>query len=250
MKALSLVVILLTLLFNAFSYAQTEEKNIDFTVSPGVILDGNIQVAFEWLTPNDFRKKELSLMDVPKISALHPTNNQMIASKVAFISKKSFDDLAYSKMNNTAFISDMLNSIDIRQKATDVWYVTNRVKAYNIPMRVSFDFKFKQVAGNTLGPQLLNYIKDEGSALKGTGRQRFLVLDMTNLSQLMYRNYSIVYMKEISLTETLIVSGIIAGFDLKTANAFFNFPPFSSTKSTMMGNMKSQILHMCHSIQK
>jgi hypothetical protein len=79
----------ISLLLSSLGFAQTEEKSIDFTVSPGVLQDGKIQVAFGWITPNDFRKTELSLTDVPKISDLHPNNNQMIVSKIAFISKKS-----------------------------------------------------------------------------------------------------------------------------------------------------------------
>lgn len=250
MKAIYLLLISFVLILSGLGFAQTEERNIDFTVSPAIILDGDIQVAFQWTTPNDFRKTELSLMDLPKISDLQPGNNQLVVSKIAFISKKSFDNLSYNKMNSTSFISDMLNSVGIRQKESDLWYVTNRVKAYNIPFKVSFDFKFKEVAGSTLNSQVLNYIKDEASGVKGTGRERFMTLDMSNFSQLMYRNYSIVYMKEISPNETMIVSGIIGGFNLHTANSFFNYPPFSSTKSTMVGNLRDQILHMARSIQK
>ncbi|MBA2404488.1 MAG: hypothetical protein H0V66_06940 [Bdellovibrionales bacterium] len=248
MKARALAVLLLTLL-STLSFAQTVEKHVDFTVSPGVILDGSIHVAFEWISPANFRNKSLSQMDLQKISALHPNNNQMIVSKIAFISKTSFDNLTYAKMNNANYIAEMLNSVSIRQKTTDTWSVTNKVKAYSIPFKVSFDFKFKEVTPAVLGASLVNYIKDEASGLKGTGRERFMTLDMTNFSQLMYRNYSIVYMKEISPTETMIVSGIIAGFNLQEGNTFFNLPPFSTTKSTMMGNLKTQIMQMAHSIQ-
>lgn len=250
MKARSLALLLTTLLFHALSFAQTIERHVDFTVSPGVILDGKIQVAFEWLSPSEFKNTQLNVMDLAKISALHPNNNQMIASKIAFISKKSFDDLSYSKMNTAPFISNMLNSVSIRQKTADTWDVTNRVKAYSIPFKVSFDIKFKEASAATFSPQLVKYIKDEAAGMKGTGRERYMILDMTNFSQLMYRNYSIVYMKEISATETMIVSGIITGFNLNEGNMFFNFPPFSTTKSTMVGNLKDQILHMARSIQK
>jgi hypothetical protein len=250
MKALSLLLILVSLLLQTLAFAQTEESNIDFTVSPGIILDGKIQVAFKWITPSEFRKTDLSLMDLPKISEIQPSNNQLVVSKIAFISKKSFDNLSYVKMNSTQFISDMLNSVGIRQKESDLWYVTNRVKAYNIPFKVSFDFRFKEIAASSLNSQVVNYLKDEASGVKGTGRERFMTLDMSNFSQLMYRNYSVVYMKEISANETMIVSGIIGGLNLNTANSFFNYPPFSSTKSTMVGNLRDQILHMARSIQK
>jgi hypothetical protein len=55
--------------------------------------------------------------------------------------------------------------------------------------------------------------------------------------------------KEISAHETLVVCGLIAAFDLKTANTFFNYPPFSTTKATMMGNLKSQIMNMVKTIK-
>jgi len=250
MKALHLALISLALFFNAICFAQTEERSIDFTVSPSIILDGNIQMAVEWLTPTEFRKKELSLTDIPKISDLYSNNIQMIASKIAFISNKSFNDLSFLKMTKTNFISNMLNAVSISQKTAEIWNVTNRVKAYGIPFKVSFDFKVKEVSAATLGIQLSNYLKDEGAALKGTGKERYLILDMSNFTQLIYRNYAVVYMKEISPTETMIVSTIITGFDIKTANMFFNIPPFSSTKGTMIGNFNTQILHMAHSIQK
>lgn len=249
MKALFLALLSFAL-FNSRSFAQTIERNIDFTVSPALMLDGNIQVAFEWLTPADFRKKELGLTDVPKISELHANNNQMIASKIAFVSHKSFDDLSYSKMAKMNFISDMLNAVAISQKTTDVWRVTNKVKAYSIPFKVSFDFQFKEVAASTLGIQVVRYLKDEASGLRGTTKERFMVLDMTNFTQLIYRNYALIYMKEISPKETLIVSAIITGFNLRTADSFFNLPPFSTTKGTMMNNLKTQIMHMAESIQK
>lgn len=250
MKAIYLLLFSFVFLFNQSAVSQTEEKNIDFTVSPGLILDGKIQIALNWLTPDEFRKTEASLMDIPQIYELHPNNNQMIVSKLALISKKSFDELSYNKMNNALFISDMLNSVGIRAMGTDFWRVTNRVKAYSIPFKVSFDFKFNEISENALGTEVAKYLKDEASGLKGTGRERFLALDMTNFSQLMYQNYSIVYIKEIGPKETMIIAGLIAGFDLRSGNNYFNFPPFSSTKATMMGNLRGQILHMAQIIKK
>jgi hypothetical protein len=249
MKALCLALVSLAL-FSTLTFAQTEERNIDFTLSPALILDKKIQVAFEWLDPAHFKMKHLGVVDLPKISEQNANKNQMIAAKIAFISNNSFDDLSHSKMNNKTFISEMLSSIGISQKTSDIWRVTNRVKAYGLPFKVSFDFNFKEVASKTLGNQVVKYLSDEASGLKGTGKERFMTLDMTNFSQLIYRNYAIVYMKEISPKETLIVSVIITGFDLSAANSYFNLPPFSTTKSTMMGNFKTQIFNMARSIQK
>ena len=250
MKAIYLLVLLLSLVLNALAFAQTEERNVEFTVSPGVIQDGTVQVGFKWITPLDFRKKELSLMDSPRINALHPNNNQMIISKIAFIVKKPLASFSFEKMNNAAYISSMLNSVSIRKMTADTWSVTNKVKAYNIPFKVSFELKLKEVTASSLGTQLSNYFKDESAGFKGTGSEKFLILDMTNFSQLMYRNYSVVYAKEVSANETMIVAGIIAGFDINTANNLFNLPPFSTTKGTMMSNLRSQILQMARSLQK
>jgi len=250
MKTQLVALLCLTLLFNQTTFAEIEERNVDFVVSPTVLNDGEIQVAFEWVSQTNFRKKDLSLMDIPKIADLHPTNNQLIVSKIAFLAKKPFANLSQSIMNTQNYISSMLSSVSVSQKSADKWYVTNTVKAYSIPFKVSFDFLLKETNPATLGPQLTNYLRDEASAIAGTGKERFMVLDMTNFSQLMYRNYSIIYMKEISSNETLIVSGIIAGFDIKTANSFFNYPPFSSTQSTMVGNLRTQIINMANKIKR
>jgi hypothetical protein len=144
----------------------------------------------------------------------------------------------------------MLNSVAISKKNIEAWRVTNKVRAYGIPFKVSFDLKLKEISSTALGVQLVNYLKDESSGVKGTGRERFMVLDMTNFSQLMYRNYSVVYAKEIGPNETMIVSGIVAAFDIDKANSLFNYPPFSTTKSTMMNNLHGQVLHMAESIQR
>jgi hypothetical protein len=241
--------LLLTLLFNQFAFSQIEERGVDFVVSPGAVLGGETQLGLEWLGPADFTRTQLSIMDLVKLNSLHPNNNQIIASKVAFISRRPFDSFTHSKMNNSAFISQMLSSVSVSQKNSDTWLVTNKVKAYGLPFKVSFDFQFKEVSPSLLGQQVPRYFRDEASGVNGLSRERFMLLDMTNFSQLIYRNYSVVYVKEISAHETLVVCGLIAAFDLKTANTFFNYPPFSTTKATMMGNLKSQIMNMVKTIK-
>ena len=250
MKAKLALLISLLFILNQLALAATEETSVDFTVSPGVIRAGGIQIGMEWLTPNDFLKTNLSLIDLHRVNALYPDNNQVIASKLALIIKKPLDSFSFEKMNNAAYISSMLNSVAISKKNIESWRVTNKVRAYGIPFKVSFDLKLKEISSTALGVQLVNYLKDESAGVKGTGRERFMVLDMTNFSQLMYRNYSVVYAKEIGPNETMIVSGIVAAFDLHKANSLFNYPPFSTTKSTMMNNLHGQVLHMAESIQK
>lgn len=249
MNALAALMFSLMLICSPLAHSYVEEKNVDFKLSPALLHDGEIQIAFGWITPSEFRKKDLAVMDLQKVNESHPDNNQMIISKLAFITKQPFDSLSYTKMNSAKYITDMLNSVGITQKAADTWYVTNKVRAYNIPFKVSFDFKFREVSANALNADVLRYVRDENSVFAGPGRERYLILDMTNFTQLMYRNYSIVYMKEVSASETLIYSGVIAGLDLKTANGFFNYPPLATTKGTMMGNLRTQIIHMARSIQ-
>jgi hypothetical protein len=250
MKAILVLVFSFLVIFNQMAFSQTEERSVDFVVSPSVISYGAIQVAFEWLNPSDFNKTDLSLIDLAKVNALSPENNQLIASKIALISKKNFESFSAARMNNAAYISAMLSSVSISAKNAETWSVTNKVKAYSIPFKVSFDLKLKEVSPASLGTGVVNYLRGEAAAIKSSGKERFLILDMTNFSQLMYRNYSVIYIKEISPNETLIVSGIVAGFNLNAANSFFNYPPFSTTKGTMMNNLRSQILNMARMIQK
>ena len=244
-----LLIFAIVLFYGQNAFSQTVEKNVDFTISPGIISAGKIHMALEWLSPYDFSLTQMGITDQAKLQNLYPENNQIIASKIAFIAHKSFSDLSYSNMNQAAYISHMLNSVAIVAKSPDTWRVTNKVKAYGLPFKVSFDFRFKEVTPAILGERVAKYFRDEASGVKGTGRERFLILDMTNFSKLMYRNYSIVYIKEISASENFVVSSLIAAFDVKTTNSLFQFPPFSTTYETMMGNLNSQIMYMTKSIR-
>lgn len=242
-------ILLLVSVVATTAFAQVEEKDVDFTISPAVLTDGKIHVAYEWLTPSAFAKKNLSVVDTVGVYSSHPGKNHIVASKLSFVAKRGFDQLSYVSMNQASFISKMLNSVSVKQRTADTWAVTNKVRAYGFPFNVSFNLKFTEVPANKMPSSILNYLRDEGAALRGSTRERFLILDMTNFSQLMYRNYSYVYIKEVSPTETIIVSAIVAGFDISSANSLFNFPPFSSTRGTMMNNMKEQIMQMARSIQ-
>jgi hypothetical protein len=242
------IAITLLCFFQFQAFAQVEENNVEFTISPSILLSGKIQVAYEWLTPNDFLKKELSIIDTFKVSGMNADNNQLAISKLAFISKRNFDTLSLSIMNNSAFISKMLNSVSISSKSSDTWRVTNKVKAYGIPFKVSFDFKVKEIPLASV-PAVARFLRDEAGAIVGQGRERLLLLDMSNFSQLMYRNVSYVYMKEIANNQTMLVAGIIGGANISTANLIFNYPPFSETESTMINNLRTQIMGMAKNIQ-
>ena len=63
---------------------------------------------------------------------------------------------------------------------------------------------------------------------------------------LMYRNYSIVYLKEISPNETMVVAGVIAGIDIDKARNYFLF---GGVEKTMLGNLKTQVMNMVRNIQ-
>jgi len=242
------IAITLLCFFQFLAFAQVEENNVEFTISPSILLAGKIQVAYEWLNPNDFSKKEFSILDTIKVSGMNPDNNQLAISKLAFISKRNFDSLSLSVMNNSAFISKMLNSVSISPKSSDTWRVTNRVKAYGLPFKVSFDFKINEIPLTSV-PGVARFLRDEGAAIIGKGRERVLLLDMSNFSQLMYRNISYVYMKEIFNNQTLIVAGVIGGANISTANLIFDYPPFSETEATMINNFRTQIMGMVKNIQ-
>jgi hypothetical protein len=252
MHAKAVILFILTFLFSQLSFAQSsatmEESHVDYTISPAMISSGNVQVAYEWLEPSEFKHKEIVVTDLHKVSALHPGKNHMVASKIAFVSRRSFDELNYASMAKTSFISRMLNSVAISQKSIELWHVTNRVKAYNIPFKVSFDFRFKEVSPSSIGAAA-NYLRHEGAGVQAKGRERFMILDMSNFSQLMYRNYSLVYMKEISDKETLVISTVVAGFNKEMADRFFNLPPISTTRKTMMDNFETQIMQIVREIQ-
>lgn len=237
----------LTLLLTVSTFAQSEESHVDFTIRPSAMMAGDIQVAYEWLEPSEFKNKELAVTDLMKVSSMYPEKNHTVAAKIAFMSKRSFDTLSYAQMNSNDFISRMLNSVATRQKGPDLWQVTNKVKAYKIPFKITFDFRFKEVTAASLGAAA-TYLRDEAAGVAG-GRERFMVLDMSNFSQLMYRNYSLVYMKEIGKNETLVVSTVVAGFNKNMADNFFNLPPLSTTKKTMMGNFRSQIMQIVTEIK-
>lgn len=249
MKPLLLLFALL-FAFSQFAHSQVIEKDVDFSVSPTLIEDGEVQYSLGWHTPNDFRKTNVSIIDEVKVSSIKPNNNQIISGKLIFITEKPYDDFTQAKMNNAEYISYMLNSVSVNKKSSESWSVVNKVRAYNIPFKVSFDFAFKELETSNLPSHILKYFQDESSAFKGTGREKFVTLDMTNFSQLMYRNYSIVYLKEISKGKSLVIAALVTGFDLNSANNFFNFPPFSTTRGTMTANLKTQVFHIVNSIKK
>jgi hypothetical protein len=143
----------------------------------------------------------------------------------------------------------MLSSVNLSKKSNGTWLVTNKVKAYGIPFKVNFELIFKELDSKSLSKNVINYFRHEVGSFPGTNRERFLLLDMGQFSQLMYRNYCIVYLKELSDSKTLIVAGLIASFDLKSANSYFNYPPFSNTHDTMMGNLRTQMMNMVKSIR-
>lgn len=241
-------VFLLFLLLQFQAFAQIEESNVEFTISPSLLSSGKIQVAYEWLSPSEFNKKEFAIIDSLKVAAMKPDNNQLAISKIALISKRPFDSLSAVQMNNISFVAKMLNSVSISQKTSDTWRVTNKVKAYGLPFKVSFDFKLKEVPITSV-PSVARYFRDEASALPAQGRERLLLLDMSNFSQLMYRNVAYVYMKELNSNDTVIVSGIIGGANISTANLIFDHPPFSETEETMINNLRTQIMGMAKNIQ-
>jgi hypothetical protein len=69
---------------------------------------------------------------------------------------------------------------------------------------------------------------------------------MSEFSLLMYRNYAVIYMRELPEQETLIVGGILAAIDINRAETFFPLGP----RKTMMNNLKTQVMSMVRNLQK
>lgn len=247
LKLLSILSLLF--LLAQFAFSQTGESGTDFSLNQALVLNHDIQVAYEWLSPEEFRSSSLSSTDIKKVASLHPSNNQIVASKIAFISPFSFDKLSRKALNNANTISRMLNSVGISVKDKDTWFVTNKVRAYGLPFHVTFDFSLMEPEAKTLPEKAVRFFQEATEGMKGTGRERFLSLDMKNFSQLMYRNTSLVYMKELVGGETLVVATVLSAIDLSRANRYFQYPPFSRTESTMIGNLRGQILHMAQELQ-
>jgi hypothetical protein len=248
MNTIARPLVFFAFLFSSLVFSQIEESYVDFTLSPARLQNREIQVAYEWLEPSEFKTKEMAVTDLIKIASLHQEKNHMVAAKVAFIANRSFDNLSHASLNTKSFISKMLNATAIQPKAPETWIITNKVKAYGLPFKITFDLRFREVSSSAIGTAG-GYFKDEASGISGNSRERFMVLDMSNFSQLMYRNYSIVYMKELNHKETLIVATVIAGFNKDMADKLFDHPPINHTRKTMMNNFRSQIMQMVREIQ-
>jgi hypothetical protein len=244
---LRLILCLLMICFN--TYAQVEETTVSFKVSPKIIATGEIQMAFAWLNAGEFAQLDMAVMDQPGIHLMHPHNLKMVVSKLAFLTTQTFEDLAYANLNQADYIQDMLGALVIDQLSSDSWYLTNRVKAYKLPFRLGYELQTREVEATRLRKELVQYFRKEAADFPGTGRERFISLDMHQFTQLIYRNYSVCYMKELRDGRMLIISGVIAGININRANFFFNYPPFSRTETKMLGNMREQVLVMARKIQ-
>ncbi len=92
------LIFFLSLLIASLSFA--EESHVDFSLSPSHLEAGNIQVAFEWLSPHEFRKRNMRVVDLVKVQHLKPHNNHLIASKTAILSKKPMSHFSLSPLYN------------------------------------------------------------------------------------------------------------------------------------------------------
>jgi hypothetical protein len=235
----------LSIFLSSAAGAQVEEPSVDFAVNPTVLRQGKVHVAFEWLTPESFRQKSLSVIDVPKINSRNAGNQKLTASKVAFISNRSFDDLSYDVLNQASFIKDMFGAIAIDQLSADSWRLTNRVNAYRVNFRLGFNLRIQEASERTLPAGLVRFLRNEARGIPSQGRERFILIDMDSFSQLIYRNYSIIYMRELSDGKVVIVGGVVAGVNANRANFYFPF----GTEAKMVNEMRTQVLLMARKIK-
>ncbi len=239
------LVILTTLAF-AFNALALEEKDVDFRVDQTLLERGEDQIAIEWQSPDQFRSTEISITDLVRVNKLNPSKLQMINAKTAMISNRPMNDFSVKNLATAKMVKDMLRSVSTTQKSSNVFDVTNKVKAYGLPFKVSFTLELKET---TPSAAVRSYFTSQAAGFAGTGRESFMTLNMTNFSQLMYQNYSVIYTKELANGKTLIIATIMAGFDLPKANSYFNYPPFARTDNTMIGNFRSQTEHMLKSMK-
>lgn len=246
---MKLVLFITLVFFSLLSFAEVEENYLDFQISPAIVLDYETQANYSWLKPSELSNYKLSVIDLQKVASLHPGKNHLVASKLAFKSKKSFDELSHAKLNNATFISKMFSNASVKPNGTNLWKVGTKVTAYSIPFSVSFNLNFKETTLQSLNSSLRTFLKDELSPFDSTGRERVLILDMDEFSQLLYQTYAIVYIKELTNKQTVILAGVVSGFNKSSADSYFNFPPLNSTKGTVMSNMKSLIRQMITTIK-
>lgn len=241
MKLKQLMLAVLTVItFHSQVYAG-EESNIDFRVDSAELERGDDQIAFEWQTPDQFRATRVALTDHVKVNKLSPQNLHMVNAKIAMISNRPFEDFTLKKLSTATMVKDMLRSTSVVPQGNHTYRVANKVKAYGLPFTVKFTLAVKEIQPDAVTAK---YFREQAVQFEGSGRESFATLDMTDFSQIMHRNYSAIYAKELKDGRTLIIATIMAGFDLDKANSYFNFPPFSRTQSTMVNNLRSQTVHM------
>lgn len=228
-------------LISLHSYSQEEEASIDFRVDSAALERGEDQMSFEWQSVDQFRSTQVAVTDLVKVNLLQPENIQMVNAKVAMLSAKPFSYFVLKNLATVEMVQNLLESQAVSVKGANAFAVTNKVKAYGLPFKVNFDLLMKEIAPDTA---VKNYFKSQGAAFEGTGKEVFLSLDMTNFSQLIYRNYSVIYAKELKNGKTLLIATVICGINIDKANTYFNYPPISRTDRRMVGNIRTQTLHM------
>lgn len=240
MKLKQLFLAVLTLVaVQSLSFA-AEESDVDFRIDSAVLEREN-QLAFEWQSPDQFRATRMSVTDHVKLNKMSPESLYMVNSKIAMISNRPLEDFKIKKLSTAQTVKNMLRSTSVVAQGNNNYRVANKVKAYGLPFTVKFNLAIREIQPDAATAK---YFRDEAIQFEGSGREVFATLDMTDFSQIMYRNYSAIYVKELKDGRTLLIATIMAGFNVEKANSYFNFPPISRTENTMVGNLRSQTLHM------
>ncbi len=231
---------LLAFSFFALQSIAGEESNIDFRVD-SALLEREDQVAFEWQTPTQFRATKVLVTDHVKLNKFQPDNLHMVNSKIAMISNRPYTDFSLKKLSTPAMVKDMLRSSEVIALGNHKYKVANKVKAYGLNFTIKFHLAVKEIQPDAATAK---YFRDQAVQFEGTGKEVFATLNMTDFSQIMYQNYSVVYAKELTDGRTLLLATVMTGFNKDKADSYFNYPPISRTENTMMSNLKSQTLHM------
>jgi hypothetical protein len=238
----------ISLFFSLSIYAQVYESNVDYSISSALLESGEVHFGYEWLSPAQFKTKDISKTDLRGLSKITAPFNHIIAAKIGFISDRSFQELSLKKMNEPAFIKKMLRATSVTAKDSGKWEITNKVKAYGFYFKVDFSLKLTEANSSELR-EIAGFMRSEANKFINSGRERFILVEMTDFDQLLYGNFGVVYMREISPDKTLIIATIISAFNQNKANRFFQFPPFSYAYNTITNNFKSLTMGMIEEIK-
>jgi hypothetical protein len=240
------LLILCFFVFNLYAQDLKREANTNYKVQADWIERGRLQYGTEWLTPTRFSTHPLIVMDYLSQSKEFPGRNQVVLSSISFVTATSFDRLSKEALNKADIVKKMFDANSVTPTGGS-FLLNTTVKAYGFPIGVDFVLTLKKVEETQLSKTSHSFIKSKLSHLSATGRNRILIIEMNQFSQLIYKNTGIVYMQELTNGHVALHAIGVSTINIQKANLFF---PFGMAQSQMINNIEEQIIHMAREIQK